>query len=85
MERVLGCVFQYGISFDIMLKYSSILTMKLLPNMYFILFPQCKQKGAALVLQVFSFFVKNKIDTSVKPAFKGGFFRINAGRYDART
>ncbi len=59
--------------------------MKLLTHMYFILFSPLKPKKAALSSQLFLLFVKKKIYTFIKPAIESGFFRIKAGRYDART
>ena len=50
-----------------------------------ILFSRFKQEKAALSSQFFLLFVKNKIYTFIKPAIESGFFRIKAGRYDART
>jgi len=53
--------------------------------MDFVLLSQSKQKNAALSPQFFLLSVKSEIHTSIKPAIEGGFFRIIAGRYDART
>jgi len=53
--------------------------------MDFVLHSQSKQKNAALSPQFFLLSVKSKIHTFIKPALKGGFFRIIAGRYNART
>jgi hypothetical protein len=58
---------------------------KLLTNMDFILFSPYQPKKAALDSPLFLLFIKNSIYSFIKPAFEGGYFRINAGRYDART
>jgi len=48
-------------------------------------FSQFKLKSAAHSPQLFLLFAKKIVPSIHKTRFEGGFFRITAGRYDART